>query len=51
MTEWNDVPKELAAITLFVDDLEPTSRFYQEVFGLAMHWSDETPRFSSSATP
>jgi catechol 2,3-dioxygenase-like lactoylglutathione lyase family enzyme len=41
MTEWNDVPKQLAAITLFVDDLETTKRFYEEVFGVALHWGDE----------
>ena len=41
MTDWNDVPKQLSAITLFVDDLEPTKRFYQEVFGLPLHWGDE----------
>jgi catechol 2,3-dioxygenase-like lactoylglutathione lyase family enzyme len=41
MTEWNDVPKNIAAITLFVDDLDSTKHFYEEVFGLPLHWGDE----------
>jgi catechol 2,3-dioxygenase-like lactoylglutathione lyase family enzyme len=41
MTEWNEVPKQLAAITLFADDLAATKAFYQEVFGLPVHWEDE----------
>jgi catechol 2,3-dioxygenase-like lactoylglutathione lyase family enzyme len=41
MTKWDDVPKQLAAITLFVDDLETTKRFYEDVFNLPVHWSDE----------
>ena len=41
MTEWSDVPKQLAAITLFVDDLETTKQFYEDVFGLLPHWGDE----------
>jgi catechol 2,3-dioxygenase-like lactoylglutathione lyase family enzyme len=41
MTQWSDIPKELAAITLFVDDLDATKEFYQNVFGLPLHWGDE----------
>jgi catechol 2,3-dioxygenase-like lactoylglutathione lyase family enzyme len=41
MTEWSEVPKELAAITLFVDDLDATKQFYHDVFGLTLHWGDE----------
>lgn len=41
MTEWNEVPKQLAAITLFADDLASTKQFYCEVFGLPVHWEDE----------
>lgn len=41
MTEWNEVPKQLAAITLFVDDLGSTKQFYEEVFGLPVHWGDD----------
>jgi len=41
MTDWSDVPKQLAAVTLFVDDLNVTKRFYEKVFGLPLHWSDE----------
>ena len=31
----------IGAITLFVDDLEPTKGFYREVFGLSVHFEDE----------
>ena len=41
MTEWNEVPKQLAAITLFAGDLASTKQFYREVFGLPVHWEDE----------
>ena len=41
MTDWSDVPKQLAAVTLFVDDLNVTKQFYEKVFGLPLHWSDE----------
>ena len=34
-------PGPLAAITLFVEDLEATKRFYGEVFGLPIHYEDE----------
>ena len=38
MKSW---PKEIAAMTLFVEDLEATKRFYQEVFGLPVHYEDD----------
>jgi catechol 2,3-dioxygenase-like lactoylglutathione lyase family enzyme len=41
VTDWNDVPKRLAAITLFVDNLDSTKEFYQDVFGLPLHWGDD----------
>jgi catechol 2,3-dioxygenase-like lactoylglutathione lyase family enzyme len=31
----------IGAISLFVDDLEATKRFYREVFGLPVHFEDE----------
>jgi len=34
-------PKRISAITLFVDDLAATKAFYQEVFGLAIHYEDD----------
>jgi len=37
LTEW---PGGIAAITLFVEDLESARRFYQEVFGLPVHYED-----------
>ena len=38
MKSW---PKEIAAMTLFVEDLGDTKRFYQEVFGLPVHYEDD----------
>jgi catechol 2,3-dioxygenase-like lactoylglutathione lyase family enzyme len=34
-------PKGISAITLFVEDLRTTKRFYQEVFGLPVHYEDD----------
>ena len=31
----------IAAITLFVEDLDEAKRFYTEVFELPVHWEDE----------
>jgi catechol 2,3-dioxygenase-like lactoylglutathione lyase family enzyme len=36
--EW---PGSIAAITLFVEDLDSAKSFYQEVFGLPIHYEDE----------
>ncbi len=33
-------PGGVSAITLFVDDLAATKRFYEEVFGLPVHFED-----------
>jgi catechol 2,3-dioxygenase-like lactoylglutathione lyase family enzyme len=33
-------PKNIEAITLFVEDLERSKRFYQEVFGLPVFYED-----------
>ena len=35
-------PSGISAITLFAEDLAATKRFYQEVFGLPVHYEDET---------
>lgn len=35
-------PKSIGAITLFVDDLEAAKSFYQEVFGLAVMFTDDS---------
>jgi catechol 2,3-dioxygenase-like lactoylglutathione lyase family enzyme len=34
-------PSGISAITLFVEDLAATKQFYQEVFGLPVHYEDE----------
>ena len=38
MASW---PSGISAITLFVEDLAATRAFYQEVFGLPIHYEDE----------
>lgn len=38
MDSW---PKGISAITLFVEDLPATKQFYQEVFGLPVHYEDD----------
>ncbi len=38
MTAW---PGAISAITLFTEDLAATKRFYQEVFGLPVHYEDD----------
>jgi catechol 2,3-dioxygenase-like lactoylglutathione lyase family enzyme len=38
MADW---PGKIGAITLFVEDLPATKRFYQEVFGLPVHFEDD----------
>jgi catechol 2,3-dioxygenase-like lactoylglutathione lyase family enzyme len=38
MCSW---PSGISAITLFVEDLAATRQFYQEVFGLPVHYEDE----------
>jgi catechol 2,3-dioxygenase-like lactoylglutathione lyase family enzyme len=34
-------PKAISAITLFVEDLAATKAFYQDVFGLPVHFEDD----------
>jgi catechol 2,3-dioxygenase-like lactoylglutathione lyase family enzyme len=41
MSEWSEQPKEIGAITLFVDDLGVAKQFYQDVFGLPVYYEDE----------
>jgi catechol 2,3-dioxygenase-like lactoylglutathione lyase family enzyme len=38
MDSW---PKGISAITLFVEDLAASKEFYQEVFGLPVHFEDD----------
>jgi catechol 2,3-dioxygenase-like lactoylglutathione lyase family enzyme len=48
MTGW---PGAISAITLFAEDLAATKRFYQEVFGLPVHYEDDASvvfRFENS---
>jgi catechol 2,3-dioxygenase-like lactoylglutathione lyase family enzyme len=41
MIEWSEQPKEVGAITLFVDDLDAAKQFYRDVFDLPVHWEDQ----------
>jgi catechol 2,3-dioxygenase-like lactoylglutathione lyase family enzyme len=41
LKSWSEQPKQIGAITLFVDDLADAKRFYQEVFELPVHFEDE----------
>ena len=34
-------PGPISAVTLFVEDLAAAKRFYQEVFGLPVHYEDQ----------
>ena len=39
MSPW---PSGISAITLFVEDLEAAKRFYEVVFGLPIHYQDDS---------
>jgi catechol 2,3-dioxygenase-like lactoylglutathione lyase family enzyme len=41
VSDTQDWPGAIAAITLFVEDLDSAKSFYQEVFGLPIHYEDE----------
>ncbi len=41
MSEWDDQPKQIAAITLFVENLAETKQFYIEIFNLPVYYEDE----------
>jgi catechol 2,3-dioxygenase-like lactoylglutathione lyase family enzyme len=40
MSRWSEQAKEIRAITLFVDDLRAAKQFYQDTFGLPVHFED-----------
>ena len=41
MSDTHEWPGGIAAITLFVEDLDAAKRFYLEVFELPIHYEDE----------
>jgi catechol 2,3-dioxygenase-like lactoylglutathione lyase family enzyme len=41
VSETQEWPGSIAAITLFVEDLDAAKRFYQEVFELSIHYEDD----------
>ena len=41
MSAWDEQSKSIAAITLFVEDLEIAKKFYGEVFNLSVFYEDE----------
>jgi lactoylglutathione lyase len=41
MSQWSEQPKEIGAVTLFVDDLGVAKRFYQDVFDLPVYYEDD----------
>jgi catechol 2,3-dioxygenase-like lactoylglutathione lyase family enzyme len=41
MSQWSDQPKEIGAVTLFVEDLGAAKQFFEDVFGLPVHYEDE----------
>jgi catechol 2,3-dioxygenase-like lactoylglutathione lyase family enzyme len=47
-------PSGIAAVTLFVEDLQAAKRFYQDVFGRPIHFEDENSavfKFGSTDRP
>lgn len=40
-TIWPEGERRIAAVTLFVEDLEAARKFYGEVFDLPVHFSDD----------
>jgi catechol 2,3-dioxygenase-like lactoylglutathione lyase family enzyme len=40
MSDWSNEPKQIGAITLFVDDLAAAKEFYQKVFDLPVYYED-----------
>jgi catechol 2,3-dioxygenase-like lactoylglutathione lyase family enzyme len=40
MSEWSSQPKQIGAITLFVDDLAAAKEFYVKVFDLPVYYED-----------
>jgi catechol 2,3-dioxygenase-like lactoylglutathione lyase family enzyme len=41
VTHMDSWPTGISAITLFVEDLAATKQFYQDVFGLPVHYEDD----------
>jgi lactoylglutathione lyase len=41
MSEWSEQPKEIGAVTLFVDDLGASKQFYRDVFHLPVYFEDD----------
>lgn len=41
MTSWLAQPRQIGAVTLFVEDLAAATWFYQDVFDLPVHFEDE----------
>jgi catechol 2,3-dioxygenase-like lactoylglutathione lyase family enzyme len=41
VSKWDDQSKQIAAITLFVEDLAETKQFYMEIFDLPVYFEDE----------
>jgi catechol 2,3-dioxygenase-like lactoylglutathione lyase family enzyme len=41
MSYWSEQPKEISAVTLFVDNLGASKQFYQDVFDLPVYYEDE----------
>jgi lactoylglutathione lyase len=41
MSQWSEQPKDIAAITVFVEELDASKQFYQDVFDLPVYYEDE----------
>jgi catechol 2,3-dioxygenase-like lactoylglutathione lyase family enzyme len=41
MSQWSEQPKDIGAVTLFVDDLGAAKQFYRDVFDLPVYYQDE----------
>jgi lactoylglutathione lyase len=41
MSQWSEKPKDIGAVTLFVDDLGASKQFYQNTFDLPVYYEDE----------
>ena len=49
MSEWSEQPKDIGAVTLFVDDLGAAKHFYQDVFDLPVYYEDANSAVFRSA--
>ena len=41
LTTWDEQTKRISVVTIFTDDLDVSRRFYEEVFGLPIHFQDD----------